>query len=131
MTTTQAAPAAIISLVVGFSSTVSIENDSGVIRPSSMLVATTLPRAVIDIGGHQLIGWAFSLYQLGSIVAGAASALLVARFGLRGAMIAAAIYNGTVTNAVVIMGLAGTGVLLVFLARPIICPEGLVHHATD
>jgi len=60
---------------------------------SSMLAATTLPRAVIDIGGHQLIGWAFSLYQLGSILAGAATALLVTRFGLRTAMLfAAALY---------------------------------------
>ncbi|MDH3712689.1 MAG: MFS transporter [Gammaproteobacteria bacterium] len=61
---------------------------------SSMLAATTLPRAVIDIGGHQLIGWAFSLYQLGSILAGAATALMVARVGLRSALLGAASVYG-------------------------------------
>jgi len=61
---------------------------------SSMLAATTLPRGVIDIGGHQLIGWAFSLYQLGSILAGAATALLVTRFGLRSALLGAASVYG-------------------------------------
>ena len=59
-----------------------------------MLAATTLPRAVIDIGGHQLIGWAFSLYQLGSILAGAATALLVVRFGLRVSLLGAASVYG-------------------------------------
>lgn len=61
---------------------------------SSMLAATTLPRAVIDIGGHQLIGWAFALYQLGSILAGAGAALLVSRAGLRRALLGAASVYG-------------------------------------
>ncbi len=61
---------------------------------SSMLAATTLPRAVVEIGGHQLIGWAFSLYQLGSILAGAGTAILVARAGLRAAvLLGAALYG--------------------------------------
>ncbi|MEM7223817.1 MAG: MFS transporter [Pseudomonadota bacterium] len=56
---------------------------------SSMLAATTLPRAVEEIGGTALVGWAFSLYQLGSILAGAATGLFVARFGLRRAFLLA------------------------------------------
>ena len=56
---------------------------------SSMLAATTLPRAVEEIGGTALVGWAFSLYQLGSILAGAATGLFVARFGLRQAFLLA------------------------------------------
>ena len=57
---------------------------------SSLLAATTLPRAVEEIGGVALIGWAFMLYQMGSIVAGSATGLLFARFGLQKAMVAGA-----------------------------------------
>jgi MFS family permease len=57
---------------------------------NSMLAATTLPRAVDEIGGAALIGWAFMLYQIGSILAGAATGLLFSRFGFRNAMIGGA-----------------------------------------
>lgn len=61
---------------------------------NSMLAATTMPRAVEEIGGVLLIGWTFTLYQLGSILAGAATGLSVVRFGLRLAfLIAAGIYG--------------------------------------
>ena len=43
---------------------------------SSMLAATTLPSAVREIGGGGLIGWAFALYLLGSILAGAGAGML-------------------------------------------------------
>lgn len=60
---------------------------------NSMLVATTMPRAIQDIGGASLIGWTFMLYQLGSIVAGTATGLLIARLGLiRAFVLAAACY---------------------------------------
>lgn len=59
-----------------------------------MLAATTLPAAIEDIGGGAYINWAFMLYQLGSIVAGAATALLATRLGMRRAMIAAALIYG-------------------------------------
>lgn len=45
----------------------------------SLIVATMLPSIVAEIGGAALVGWAVSLYEIGSIVAGAASALLVVR----------------------------------------------------
>jgi MFS family permease len=50
---------------------------------SSLLAATTLPSAVREFGGGDLIGWAFTLYLLGSILAGSSSALLLNFSGLR------------------------------------------------
>jgi MFS family permease len=65
------------------------------------LVATTMPRAVAEIGGDTLVSWAIALYQLGTILAGAATTLLAGRFGLRGAMaVAAVVYAvGCATSA--------------------------------
>lgn len=60
----------------------------------SLIVATMLPSTVAEIGGVALLGWSVSLYEIGSIVAGAASALLIMRFGLRTPMSMAAILFG-------------------------------------
>lgn len=60
----------------------------------SLVVATMLPAMVGDIGGQAFVGWTFALYEIGSIVAGAASALLVMRRGLRLPMSAAAALFG-------------------------------------
>lgn len=54
------------------------------------LVATLLPDAVIEIGGAHLLNWNVSLYQLGSIIAGAATGLLVMRMGLKHALVGGA-----------------------------------------
>jgi MFS family permease len=51
-----------------------------------LIVATMLPSIVAETGGAALVGWSVSLYEIGSIVAGAASALLTMRFGLRAPM---------------------------------------------
>ena len=56
---------------------------------NSMLTATTMPAAVVDIGGLKLISWAFALYLMGSIVAATAVSACVATFGLRRTMLAA------------------------------------------
>ena len=48
---------------------------------NSMLAATTMPSAAKEIGGLDLISWAFALYLTGSIVA-AASISLVASSSL-------------------------------------------------
>ena len=61
---------------------------------NSMLVATTLPSAVNEFGGAHLVSWAFTLYLLGSILAGSASGLLIARSGLKPALLGAAIFYG-------------------------------------
>ncbi|WP_172300033.1 MFS transporter [Pseudoruegeria sp. HB172150] len=59
----------------------------------SLIVATMLPAIVGDIGGAELVGWSIALYELGSIVAGAGSALLTMRRGLRMPMsLAAALF---------------------------------------
>ena len=49
----------------------------------SLIVATMLPAIVTDVGGKTLVGWTVSLYEIASVVAGAASALLTLRHGLR------------------------------------------------
>ena len=58
---------------------------------NSMLTATTLPSAVREFGGGHLISWAFTLYLLGSILAGAATAILLRRISVRAAMSYAAL----------------------------------------
>lgn len=60
----------------------------------SLVIATMLPAMVAEIGGAEFVGWTISLYEIGSIVAGAASALLTLRFGLRLPMTAAAALFG-------------------------------------
>ena len=60
---------------------------------NTMLAATTLPVAALEIGGLHLISWAFSLYLLGSVLVGTTMSLYVSRFGIRNTMLAsAAIY---------------------------------------
>ena len=60
---------------------------------SSLLAATTLPSAVREFGGGHLIGWAFALYLLGSILAGSSTGMLMRYTGLRtGLCLAALLY---------------------------------------
>ena len=61
---------------------------------SSMLVATTLPSAVSEFGGAHLVSWAFTLYLLGSILAGSAAGLLIANSGLKQALLGTAALYG-------------------------------------
>jgi MFS family permease len=61
---------------------------------NSMLTATTMPSAIEEVGGLNLISWTFSLYLVGSIVAGAVSSILVDQYGLRQTMIRAALLYG-------------------------------------
>ncbi len=58
---------------------------------NSMLTATTMPSAVAEIGGLNLISWTFALYLAGSISAGASISLLLTRLGLKATMIRAAV----------------------------------------
>jgi MFS family permease len=57
---------------------------------NTMLAATTLPVAAEEIGGVELISWAFSLYLLGSVLIGTTMSIIVTRRGLRQTMIASA-----------------------------------------
>ena len=58
---------------------------------NSMLTATTMPSAVDEIGGLNLISWTFALYLAGSITAAASISLLVANLGLKSTMIRTAV----------------------------------------
>jgi MFS family permease len=61
----------------------------------TLLTATVMPTAVTEIGGVAYMHWTLLLYELASIVAGAATGLTVGRRGLRPTFIAAlGIYAG-------------------------------------
>ncbi len=66
-------------------------------------------------------------------IAGVASSIIGTLqniFGAAGALLGAAIYNGSVRNSVVIIGATGIVSVLVFLAKPLLCPR-LVHHPDE
>ncbi|MEX0349034.1 MAG: MFS transporter [Paracoccaceae bacterium] len=106
----------------------------------SLMVATMLPSIVGEVGGAALVGWSVSLYEIGSIVAGTASALLTMRYGLRRPMIcAASLFGlGCVVSALspsmpmvltgrLLQGLGGGGlVALGFVAAGVIFPRRYV-----
>ena len=48
-----------------------------------------------------------------------------------GAILGASIYNGTLRNAVLIIGGAGIVMLVVFLLRPMICGGPIVHRQDE
>jgi MFS family permease len=61
------------------------------LHAADALVATTvMPSAIAEIGGIAFVYWTLALYELGSIVAGAAAGLIAMRLGLRTATQAAA-----------------------------------------
>ncbi|QPC87163.1 MFS transporter [Mesorhizobium sp. NBSH29] len=109
----------------------------------SLIVATMLPSIVVEIGGTALVGWSVSLYEIGSIVAGAASALLTMRFGLRAPMsMAAALFGfGCIISAVsptmpvlltgrALQGLGGGGLMAMgFVAVGLIFPRRYIARA--
>ncbi len=50
--------------------------------------------------------------------------------GATGALVAATIYDGSVRNSIIIIGAVGVTSVLIFLARPLICPT-IVHHPDE
>ena len=56
-----------------------------------LMVSTLVPDIVAHIGGARYIAWNLALYEIGSICAGAMSAILALRYGLRIAMSGAAL----------------------------------------
>ena len=107
---------------------------------NSMLTATTMPSAVDEIGGLNLISWTFALYLAGSISAAASISLLVASYGLKQTMVRAALVfsGGCVVVALapnmplllvgrVLQGLGGGGLIaLVYVAQDRFFPNRLV-----
>jgi len=57
----------------------------------ALMTATIMPSVARDIGGYAYFGWAIAGYILGSIVAGASAGQLSLRFGVRRAMVIAAL----------------------------------------
>lgn len=55
------------------------------------MVATIMPSMVADISGVELVGWSLSIYEVGSIVAGASAGRLVSYMALRTNMVLAAL----------------------------------------
>jgi len=72
---------------------------------NTFLVSTSLPSAVTELGGVDLISWAFTVYLVAAIVGGAAAAMLKQRLGTRPALLlaASAFLLGTL-----VAGLAGS-----------------------
>jgi len=67
-------------------------------------------------------------------IAGVASSIIGTTqnvFGASGAILGALIYDGTVRNAVIIMAVTGTATAAIFLLRPLIVPEPLVHNRDE
>lgn len=108
-----------------------------------LITATLIPSVVRDIGGAELIAWTLALYEIGSIAAGAASALASLRFGLRRALIGAALTYavGCALSAVALsmpvvlagrlfQGVGGGGMLaLAFIASMRLFPGALMPRA--
>jgi DHA1 family bicyclomycin/chloramphenicol resistance-like MFS transporter len=66
-------------------------------------------------------------------IAGVASSIIGTLqniIGAAGALFGAVIYDGSIRNSVITMGVAGVLVTCVFLLRPLICPE-IVHHPDE
>jgi MFS family permease len=61
----------------------------------TLVMASTVPAVVDDIGGIAYVAWTISLYQIGAIVSGAATALLCQRIGEKRVLsMAALLYGG-------------------------------------
>ena len=105
----------------------------------SLIVATMLPAIVGDVSGEALVSWSVTLYMIGSILAGAASALLITQRGLRvpigatAALFAAGCFLSAIAPTMpillagrVVQGLGGGGlVAMAFVAVPLLFPR---HH---
>jgi len=109
----------------------------------SLIVATMLPAIVDEIGGLGLVNWSVALYSLGSIIAGAMSAVLTIRFGLRLPMAGAALMFGLgcILSAIapemwllllgrLLQGIGGGGLIAMsFVAVSILFPKRLIARA--
>ena len=60
----------------------------------SLVTATLVPSIVDEVGGIAYVGWTIALYQIGAIVAGAASGVLCQRIGVKRVLSMAALIYG-------------------------------------
>jgi MFS family permease len=61
----------------------------------TLVTATIVPAIVEEIGGVAYVGWTISLYQIGAVVAGAATAMLCQRIGVKRVMTIATLFYGS------------------------------------
>ncbi len=108
-----------------------------------LLISTMMPAIVDEIGGIEFVAWAFALYEVGSIITGAASGLLALRYGIRWPMASAAIVFalGCLIGAVapqmawllvgrLLQGLGGGGLMaLAFVSIGSLFPSHLMARA--
>jgi MFS family permease len=108
-----------------------------------LIVATMMPAILADVGGRELVAWSVFLYEIGSILTGAASGLLSLRYGLRRPMAcAAAVFAvGCLVSAAagrmelvllgrLLQGLGGGGLMaMAFVATSILFPQRLIARA--
>ncbi len=106
----------------------------------SLLIVTTLPSAVAEIGGDAYVPWAYTLYMLASILLGAMTGLIALTLGLRWAFILAGTLfaAGCAVSALApdmaamlvgrfIQGMGGGGqVALVFVALDRLFPKAML-----
>ncbi len=106
----------------------------------SLLVVTTLPSAVAEIGGEAWVSWAYTLYMLASILVGASTGLLALTLGLRTAFATAGAFFalGCAISALApdmgimlvgrfVQGMGGGGqVALVFVALDRLFPNAMM-----
>ena len=106
----------------------------------SLLIVTTLPSAVSEIGGAAYVSWAYTIYMLASILIGASTGLLTLTIGLRNAFLSAgALFAvGCVISALApdmsvmllgrfVQGMGGGGqVALVFVALDRLFPKPML-----
>ena len=60
----------------------------------SLVTATIVPAIVEDIGGIAYVGWTIALYQIGALVAGAATAVVCQRAGIKRVLSGASLLYG-------------------------------------
>ena len=108
-----------------------------------LLLATMMPAIIEEIGGAELVAWNVALYEIGTIVTGAAGGLLSIRYGLKVPMMAAAalfaagclVSMAAPTMPVVLagrllQGIGGGGLMaLSFVAVAVLFPERLMPRA--
>ncbi len=104
-----------------------------------LIIATIVPAVVNDIGGLNLVGWTFALYETGAIAAGATTGWLIGRSAPKPVMIGAAalfmtgcLISGLAPTMPIMLvgralqGLGGGGLIAVaFVATEIYFPRNL------
>lgn len=110
---------------------------------NSLLVTTMMPALVSEIGGAALVSWTISLYEIGTIMTGAAGGLLAMRHGMRLPMGVAAVLFATgcaisasapamwvVLMGRLLQGIGGGGMMaLSYVAVGVLFPKHLIPRA--